>query len=367
MTKKTMLDYVSETPALLEKNWACAAELTAPLVSLLMERPFRLLRIVASGSSCHSAWCARPLMRRLLGLEVLITPPHTFTYHEHELPDDQLTLVVSQSGYSTNALAAADIIRKSGSFAVGITGNSQSDLKDHCDLLVDYGVGTESVGYVTKGVSSLVLFFQLFAIEGGLALGRLSQAEAEVWRADLSAAIQTNRQCLQVAPTFLKQHYMELSSMGTVFLCGSNSCYGAALEGALKLCETVQVPAFAYESEEYLHGPELQLTPSHTVFFLDNGGADSARTRALWEATCLVTRRSYLLTSGNRAPQDSRVLPLDIPPEAELSALGYLPLFQIMAYQITEDKHLWHKHPLCAKLEHTISGKSPNYVHKEVL
>ena len=160
---------------------------------------------------------------------------------------------------------------------------------------------------------------------------------------------------------------MDLTSMGPVFLCGSGACYGAALEGALKLCETVQVPAFAYESEEYLHGPELQLTPGHTVFFLDSGDETSPRTQALWRATCQVTRRAYLLTCGPAPEGDSRVLgPFGALPQ-ELAPLAFLPLFQILAYQVTEDMHLWHKHPLCRVLEGTVTGKSENYVHKEVL
>ena len=37
------------------------------------------------------------------------------------------------------------------------------------------------------------------------------------------------------------------------------------------------------------------------------------------------------------------------------------------AYQLTEDEHLWHKHPLVASFDHALSGKSENYVDKEVL
>lgn len=365
--RKTMLDYVAQTPQVLADNLSRSGALTAPLVELLRERPYRLLRIVASGSSRNAAWCARPLLRRLLGVEVLVTPPHTFVHYEHELPADQLTLVLSQSGYSTNALAALEVIRAAGGTAVGVTGDLSSDMKDRCSLLVDYGVGEETVGYVTKGVSTLVLFLQLFALEGGVALGRVTPAQATALREAFSSAVAANRACVQAASGFLERHYMDLSSMGTVFLCGAGASYGTALEGALKLCETIQVPAFAYETEEYLHGPELQLTPNHTVFFLDGGGTDSPRTQALWQATCQVTRRAYLLTCGGTPPEDDRVLALSGLVEADLTPLAFLPLFQSLAYRMTEDKHLWHKHPLCAKLEHTVSGKSENYVHKEVL
>lgn len=362
-----MLDYVSETPAALEEALGRSGALTGPVVELLCGGRFRILRIVASGSSRNAACAARPMLRALLGMEVLVTPPHTFACYEHELPPDELALVVSQSGYSTNALEALAVIRRQGGRAVGITADPASDMARACDLPVDYGCGLEQVGYVTKGVSTLILFLQLLALEGGRALGRVDSArEAEI-RAALAAAAEASRDCARQTAPFLEAHYPELSSMSTVFLCGAGACEGAAAEGALKLCETLQIPAMACETEEYLHGPELQLTPNHTVFFLDGGGPGSPRTRQLWQATCLVTRRAYLLTCAAAPPADDRVIALKGPALENAAPLALLPFFQILSYRLTEDKHLWHKHPLCARLEAAVNGKSKNYVHKEVL
>ena len=232
---------------------------------------------------------------------------------------------------------------------------------------MDYGCGPETVGYVTKGVSALVLFLQLLGLEYACRTGRICEQQAHELREQLSAAVKGMRHSIGITPDFMEKHYLELSSMGVVYLCGSGSCYGGALEGALKICETLQIPAIAYETEEYIHGPELQMTPNHTVFFLDDGGSGSSRVRKLWEASRLVTRRCYLLTCAGNAPADETCMPLPFSGNPDASALSILPFFQTLSYRLTEDKHLWHKHPLCARLEHTVSGKSENYVHKEVL
>ena len=108
--KKTMLDYIHQTPAVLEKLLRDSETQTAALTDLLCSRPWRILRLVASGSSGNAAWCARPMLRRLLGMEVLVTPPHSFVHHENTPADDELVLVISQSGYSTNALAALELL-----------------------------------------------------------------------------------------------------------------------------------------------------------------------------------------------------------------------------------------------------------------
>jgi len=367
MKKLTMLDYVRLTPDVLKENLARSAELVAPLVEMLKKKPYRVLRIVASGSSSNASNCARPFLRHMLGMEVLVTTPYTFTHHEHELPDDELTVVVSQSGYSTNALDALDAIRAAGHPAVGLCVDLASDMKDHADVIIDYGVGVETVGYVTKGVTSFVLFLMLFALEGAKALGKIDEAEEAKWRKALETAIEGNISTLERTLDYLNQHYMELSSMNVVYLCGSGSCMGAAMEGALKIAETLQIPAIAYETEEYVHGPELQMDPNHTVFFLTGSEETWGKTTALWEATCMVTRRSYLITADPNAPEDDRVFQIGPNVEEDLAALYILPIFQIISYQLTEDKHLWHKHPLCVKLENAASGKSANYVPKEVM
>ena len=48
-------------------------------------------------------------------------------------------------------------------------------------------------------------------------------------------------------------------------------------EPALKLMETLRIPACAYELEEFLHGPNLHLTPNHTLFFLASDPQDRER------------------------------------------------------------------------------------------
>ena len=53
--------------------------------------------------------------------------------------------------------------------------------------------------------------------------------------------------------------------------------------------------------------------------------------------------------------------------DALLAPLTFLPFFQLAAYHLTEELHLWHKHPLVAAFESAVSGKSENYISKEVV
>ena len=76
--------------------------------------------------------------------------------------------------------------------------------------------------------------------------------------------------------------------MERVFLVGAGANYGVACEGALKYGECLQFPAMALEIDEYLHGPNLQLSPDYTIFVVACGERDHSRARQIVDATCLV-------------------------------------------------------------------------------
>lgn len=90
--------------------------------------------------------------------------PFAYTYYE-TVSDDNIYLFVSQSGYSTNILGAAQKHKENHRKVIGITGNRESDLGKMSDICLEYGAGEETIGYVTKGMSTLILFFMLLGLE----------------------------------------------------------------------------------------------------------------------------------------------------------------------------------------------------------
>ena len=357
MAKPTMVDYVRETPSVIRAQ--LAGSWTKPLVDAFLAGSFSRVRIVACGSSKNAALIARPYLRRTLGCEVMITEPYTFCTYEHELPEDEFCFVISQSGYSTNALAALATMRAEGRPAIGVTGDAASDYLSACDVLVDYGVGEEQVGYVTKGVSALSTFLMLFGA---------NVAERKGHAADVREGIESMLDNFEAAvyqtSPLIDMRYKELSSMDRVFLVGAGANYGVAAEGALKFAECLQIPAQALELEEYLHGPNLQLSPDYTLFFIALGERSWARTREILGATRLVTDRIFAISD---CPEIDADIVLAQSADELIAPLAALPALQTIAWRITEDKHLWHKHPLVARFDAALSGKSENYVDKEVL
>lgn len=363
MAKPTMLDYVLETPDVIRRQ--LADDPAAPLAEAFLAGKYSRVRIVACGSSRNGSLIARHTLRWLLGREVTVTEPYTFCAYEHELADDEFCFVVSQSGYSTNSLEALSVIREAGRQAIGVTGDPESAFREASDLLVDYGVGYEGVGYVTKGVTSFAVFLMLFGARVALAEGRMTDAEHAAFLAQLDAIAGAFADVAEKSAGLIESRYKELSSLERVFIVGAGTNYGVACEGALKLAECLQIPAQAHELDEYLHGPDLQLTPAYAVFFVAVGQRDWSRTRQMVEATRIVTDHVFYITDDPEAVRPDILLPRL---EPELAApLAALAFFQRATWQMTEDKQVWRKHPLVREFDRKLAAKSEGYVDKEEL
>ena len=72
-----MLDYVELANSRLGENLTRGAELVRPLVDLFAAERCSAVRIVASGSSRHSALCARDFMQDVLGMQVVVAVSYT--------------------------------------------------------------------------------------------------------------------------------------------------------------------------------------------------------------------------------------------------------------------------------------------------
>ena len=156
--------------------------------------------------------------------------------------------------------------------AVALTANVEAPIKEHADIVLDYGVGVESVDFVTLGVEVLVEYLVLFGIYGGQARGTIDAKGVAQRLDDLREAIQANAVMCKTAEAYVQDHMLELSEHMPAMVVGNGPNYGVAEEAALKLSETIKIPAMHHEGEEFVHGPD-----------------DADRSGPIW---CFIRRRS---------------------------------------------------------------------------
>ena len=342
-----MLDYVQLAHVRMGENLERSSELVAQLVDIFQSGSFDALRIVASGSSRHAGDCARDYLQDALQMQVSVVTPEAFVDFEHTYPQHVLNIAVSQSGYSTNTIAALDYMRAHDMAAVALTANVEAPIKEHADIVLDYGVGVEV----------LVEYLVLFGIYGGQARGTIDAKGVAQRLDDLREAIHANAVMCKTAEAYVQDHMLELSEHTPAMVVGNGPNYGVAEEAALKLSETIKIPAMHHEGEEFVHGPEMQIVPGYLVFIVDDPQG-SERLANIADALSNVTTKTVLLTAHPKGRAHEVAVPQVAP---LLSAIPNLVFFQTIAAMIAERLKSWDVHPYLDAVSKQMEVKAEGY------
>lgn len=356
--KMTMLDYINETSVIGKGNLLSREEIVSPLVKLFKEKRYRKIAIIASGSSNNAAAAARLYLEKRLKVDVKVVTPFTFEHYEHNLTEDTFVFGITQSGRSTNTISALEKVRGLGRQVIVLTGFPESEVKNHCDVVIDFKVGVETVGYVTKGYVTTVLFLILFALVASKKLGLITGEEAQRDSEQISEAFNVHPEVVKQSIDFYNKHKGIFTGMKRLQICGYGPNYGTALEGALKIGETFGIPATPYEIEEFMHGGYLELTPEHVVILVDSDGEGHERTMEVYSALQVTTKNVFLIGS-TKLPDGDKVLGINHNVDEWFSPLFLVVFFQVLSYMICTDLDIWEKDEAIDQFESSINSKTP--------
>lgn len=359
-TELSMKRYILETPDIIRHNIAQSEELTRKMTELYLKRTRRSIWLVACGSSCNAALCARYLIQSLLDVPVKVVTPFTFNHYEHDVREEDFVVCISQSGCSTNTLESLRLCRRLGITAIGLTGNIHSDFEKEADHIIGFGLGDEKLDFVTKGVVALCAFLMLFALHTAARLGRVDQRFVEERKEQMELAMENYESIVARFDDFFQKNKKNLLSMEKVYLIGAGANYGTALEGAVKIGETVHVLAVGYEVDEAIHGPQIQLTPNYTLIFIDPGDETSSRIEQSYRAAKEISDRVYVL-SNNPLIQGNGVMRVPRRVDEAISPLYALAFVHMTAYTVSETNSTWKQHPLMKKYKAIMFGKTDTY------
>jgi glucosamine--fructose-6-phosphate aminotransferase (isomerizing) len=230
--------------------------------------PFAVL--CGRGSSGHVGTLLRYLIETRLGLAVSTTAPSVTTlFHSRMRLRDALFVVISQSGGSSDLVAATAAARAAGARTLAIVNVTDSPVAEAAEFVLDIGAGPELSVAATKSViasmAAGVALVAAWAADAALAEAaarlpaRLALAGALDWSALAADALQ--------APA--------------AFVTARGFGLGPAREMALKLAETVRLPTLAYSAAELLHGPRASISAATPVLALRAADAAGPSVAAL--------------------------------------------------------------------------------------
>ena len=356
--ERDMEYYIKISNEVMLKNLNRREELTEKLVNQYLASKKEHICIIASGSSLNAAMAAEWFMNRYMENSIVVMSPTEYMDYRKERVRDYFKIVISQSGCSTNIIEAVKDMEAEGSRPIVLTGNTEGDIRKYTDNLMEYGVGNETVDYVTLGMTVLIETLILFVLETGKRKGGLA-GEYKEFIGELEKCCTANRELYEKSIPFTEAFYEELLKMDRAIIVADGANMGIAREAALKFGETLKIPALYYESEEYIHGPNMQLTPEYAVFFIDTNKKHN-RIYDIFKATELVTKHTYLVTD-KEVPEGERIIKVAEAVRSELTPLFTAVPFQYISAHVTKEKNNFECHPLFGQFEKRIHCKTEDY------
>ena len=267
-----MLKEINEQPAAITATVSPRVEnglpdLRIPELSDEMLRGIGTIHLVACGTAMHAGMVGKAAIEALARVPAEVDIASEFRYRNPILRPNDLVIIISQSGETSDTLAALKLAKSRGVpvlAIVNVVGSSIARAADH--VLYTYA-GPEIAVASTKAYTVQMCVLYLFAFR--LALARGEQTEAEIRRltAELLRASEVIKprlaDCEQIK--YLASRFVNTQSC---FFIGRGFDYSLSLEGSLKLKEISYVHSDAYAAGELKHGTISLITEGVPVIAL---------------------------------------------------------------------------------------------------
>jgi glucosamine--fructose-6-phosphate aminotransferase (isomerizing) len=333
MTK--MMAEILEQPQALERTFR-AERKHAEEFSRFARRKFRLIVLVARGTSDNAAVFGRYLLELTTGIPVSLAAPSLHTLYHAKLDlRDALVIGISQSGAGTDINMVLKSARRCGAYTLGITNEAKSAMAEVVDDVFLVRAGRQKSVAATKTYTGQLMIFYLIAC----ALGRQCDLS------EIGEIPDHARATLGVADEIrgLVERYRYMRQCAVVAR-GLN--YGNAVELALKLMETCYVVAERFSSADFLHGPIAMVESNFPVLMFMPPGKTFAsqadlvrRLHALRAETLVITHGQAKVPAATRAIRVPSAIPEIYTP------IPYIIPGQMFAALLAEAKGIDPDHP----------------------
>ena len=302
-------------------------------------RGIRKIHIVACGSAYHAGVTAKYVFEGMARIPVEVDLASEFRYRNPILMDDELVIVISQSGETADSLAALREAKRKGVKTLGIVNVVGSSIAREADRVMYTWAGPEIAVATTKAYTAQLIAEYLLAVKFAQARGEVTEAEVEGYLKDLQRLPDQIEMLLSNKERI--QHFANrYIAAKDVFFVGRGIDYAISLEGSLKLKEISYIHSEAYAAGELKHG---------TISLIEEGTLVAAvvTQENLYKKTVsnmveLTSRGAFVLAvtnAGNREIEKAADYVVYIPQTNKYftNSLAIIPL-QLFSYYVAVGK-----------------------------
>ena len=304
-----MLKEINEQPTAITATVSPRVEdgmpdLRIPQLTDEVLRSIGTVHLVGCGTAMHAGMVGKAAIETLARVPAEVDIASEFRYRDPILNPNDLVIIISQSGETSDTLAALKLAKSRGVPVLAIVNVVGSSIARAADYVLYTYAGPEIAVASTKAYMVQLCVLYLFALRLAYARGRLSAAETRRYTAQLLHAPEVVRarlaDCEQIK--YLASRYMNTQSC---FFIGRGFDYSLSLEGSLKLKEISYVHSDAYAAGELKHGTISLITDGVPVIALatqkqvyEKTISNAKETRSRGARVLLFTTKNAVVPEG---------------------------------------------------------------------
>ena len=304
-----MLKEINEQPAAITATVSPRVENGLPdlrVPELTDERLRRIgtVHLVGCGTAMHAGMVGKAAIEALARVPAQVEIASEFRYRNPILRPEDLVIIISQSGETSDTLAALKLAKSRGVPVLAIVNVVGSSIARAADYVMYTYAGPEIAVASTKAYMVQMCVLYLFALRLAYARGMQTDAEIRRLTAELLRAGEVIKprlaDCEQIK--YLASRFVNTQSC---FFIGRGFDYSLSLEGSLKLKEISYVHSDAYAAGELKHGtislvtdgvPVIALATQKQVY--EKTISNATETKSRGAKVLLFTTRDAVVPDG---------------------------------------------------------------------
>lgn len=297
--------------------------------------------IVACGSAYHVGVVGQYVIESASRIPVRVELASEFRYRDPIMNENDLVIVISQSGETADSLAALRLAKKMNIKTLGIVNVVGSSIAREADFVFYTLAGPEIAVATTKAYSAQLIAIYALAIQ----LGKYREIIDENRYTSLIEEMETlpeKMERLLSDKERIQWFASKYANAQDMYFIGRGIDYAVSLEGSLKMKEISYVHSEAYAAGEIKHGPISLIEDGTLVIGICTDKKLFEKTRS--NMVEVKSRGAYLmgLTSyGNYSIEDTADFTVYIPQTDPYftTSLAIIPL-QLLGYYLSVAKGL---------------------------
>jgi glucosamine--fructose-6-phosphate aminotransferase (isomerizing) len=293
--------------------------------------------IIGCGSAMHAGIVGKSLLERLARVPVTVDIASEWRYNDPLIHENDLCIVISQSGETADTLAALKLAKERGADTLAVVNVVGSTIARAADMVVYMSAGPEISVCSTKAYAVQVEMMYLIAFAVTLAKGKITAEKCREYICqmqklpDVVKSLLTDKSGYQYAAS-------NIMNAESLLYIGRGLDYALSMEGSLKLKEISYIHSESYAAGELKHGTISLITEDTPVIavatqtaLIDKTVSNIKEVKARGAKVLLITRENQVI---DEKAYDIRVNIPNLPEVSDMEEDIFMPIITCVPLQL---------------------------------